>query len=354
MPLTDAGPLHLNGRLLPGSDLTDLWVVDGRITFVEKRGARTVAEDAWLLPGLVDAHAHLSLASPSDGSARERATASALAQLDAGVLLVREPGSPDDGAAGLGPQDGTPRVLTAGRFIVTEGGYFPGLGLETAPADLPQTVADQAEGKQWVKLVVDFFGPDGIVPTWTRADIAAAVEAAHTVGARVAVHATRPDVIADAVEAGVDSIEHGTAMPRDLLPSLLERGVMWTPTLLISDGIRQVAPAPALPEIEGWLDQLPATVAAAADLGVPVLAGTDAGMGPHGQVLQELRLLAAAGLSPDQVLAAGSWDARQRLGFGGIEEGAPADLLAFADDPRTDLEVLTRPVVTLLDGRLVS
>lgn len=350
--------LHLHGHVLPAAEARDVWVVDGRITFEEQPEARTLIQDGWLIPGLVDAHAHLSLASPSDGTPAERATASAMQQLDAGVLLVREPGSPDDGAEGLGPDEGTPRVIRAGRFIVTEGGYIPGLGLETQPQDLAATVTAQARPGQWVKLVVDFVLDGRIQQTWSRADIATAVGAAHAAGARITVHATCPEAIVAAVEAGVDGIEHGTGMPRELLPELLDREVMWTPTLLISDGVRamaaQQATADGAKEVHGWLDGVAATVDAAAELGVVLLAGTDAGMGPHGQIGQELRLLSQAGLTSEQVLAAGSWDARRRLGFQGIEEGAPADLLAFDVDPRSDLAALDRPIVKLLDGRLLS
>jgi imidazolonepropionase-like amidohydrolase len=64
-------------------------------------------------------------------------------------------------------------------------------------------------------------------------------------------------------------------------------------------------------------------------------------------------LLHRAGLPADAVLAAGYWDARQFLGYPGIEEGAPADLVVFRDDPR-DIEVLRRPALIVLDGREVS
>lgn len=346
---------HLHGRVLPGTEAQDVWVADGRFTFDEQPDAETLLTDGWLIPGLVDAHAHLSLASPSEGSPQERATASAMQQLEAGVLLIREPGSPDDGAAGLGPDKGTPRVIRAGRFIVTEGGYIPGMGLETTSADLAETAAAQAKPGEWVKLVIDFFVDGRIQQTWSRADIGTAVRAAHSAGAKVTVHATRPEVIADAVEAGVDGIEHGTGIDRDLLPVLRDKGVMWTPTLLISDGARGMVAQHASPEgakeVIAWLDTVDQRVAAAAELGVVILAGTDAGMGPHGQIGQELRLLQQAGLSNEQVLAAGSWGARKRLGFPGIEEGAPADLLAFDSDPRADLDVLNRPVVKLLAGQ---
>jgi imidazolonepropionase-like amidohydrolase len=85
-----------------------------------------------------------------------------------------------------------------------------------------------------------------------------------------------------------------------------------------------------------------------------VLAGTDAGMVPHGIVADEIRLLLDAGVPADQALAAGSWTAREFLGRRGIEEGAPADIVAFAEDPRSDAGVLTRPVLRMLHGRLLG
>jgi imidazolonepropionase-like amidohydrolase len=86
---------------------------------------------------------------------------------------------------------------------------------------------------------------------------------------------------------------------------------------------------------------------------VTVLAGTDAGMGPHGQVATEIGLLLRAGLSPRAALGAGSWDARRYLGLPGIEEGASADLVGYRDDPREDVEELRRPAVIVLNGQRV-
>ena len=91
----------------------------------------------------------------------------------------------------------------------------------------------------------------------------------------------------------------------------------------------------------------------AAERGVTVLAGTDAGMFPHGLVGSEIALLLAAGLPPEKALGAGSWAARDYLGLPGIEEGAPADLVVFPDDPREDVDALRRPTFVMLDGRRV-
>jgi len=68
---------------------------------------------------------------------------------------------------------------------------------------------------------------------------------------------------------------------------------------------------------------------------------------------EEIRLLTEAGVPPKAALAAGSWLARRYLGLPGIEEGAPADIVAYADDPCNDLSALQRPLLRILDGRLM-
>jgi imidazolonepropionase-like amidohydrolase len=83
------------------------------------------------------------------------------------------------------------------------------------------------------------------------------------------------------------------------------------------------------------------------------LAGTDAGMGPHGQVAGEVRLLHEAGLDGGVALAAGSWAAREWLGLPGIIDGAPADLVVYREDPREAPGVLVHPVLVVLDGKVV-
>lgn len=354
-----AGRYHLRGHVLPDGGVRDVYVVDGRITFERVADAETVLDGGWLVPGLVDGHAHLALASPAGpgATAAERIEASARAHLFAGVLLVREPGAPDHGSSRVGPALGLPRTVTAGRFLAPPGGYFPGLAREVAPDGLRAAVAEEAAaGTGWVKLIGDY-PSDGrrLTPNWDAVALAAAVTAAHAAGARITVHAVTPEAVATAVDAGVDAIEHGTGMPRDLVPTLAARGIAWIPTLLISDGIRQWARdamAPAeWPVIDGWIEALAGTVAIAARAGVRLLAGTDAGMVPHGMVASEVRLLIEAEVPAAVAVAAASWDARRYLGLPGIEQDAPADIVAFADDPRIEADTLLRHTVTILDGR---
>ncbi len=98
-----------------------------------------------------------------------------------------------------------------------------------------------------------------------------------------------------------------------------------------------------------------AVVRAAFEAGVPVFAGTDAGGGiDHGTIAAEIRALHAAGLPAEAALAAGSWAARSWLGLPGLEEGASADLVVYAEDPRVDLDALQRPQRTVLRGRVVG
>jgi imidazolonepropionase-like amidohydrolase len=105
--------------------------------------------------------------------------------------------------------------------------------------------------------------------------------------------------------------------------------------------------------VTAWLGAHARNVAAAAWAGVRVLAATDAGMVPHGTVAREVALLLPAGLPAEQALAAASWDARRALGFPSLEEGAPADIVVFEEDPRAP-RALAKPALTLLDGKVVG
>jgi imidazolonepropionase-like amidohydrolase len=105
--------LHIRGVLLPDGQERDLFVRDGRITFQAADDARTILDRGYVIPGLVDAHAHLPLAGPApDGTWEEKARANARAHLDAGVLVVRDPGGPTPRE--IGPEEGSPRSSARG------------------------------------------------------------------------------------------------------------------------------------------------------------------------------------------------------------------------------------------------
>jgi imidazolonepropionase-like amidohydrolase len=344
---------HVRGLVLPESVERDVFVVDGRIQFEPVEDASTLATDLVLLPGLVDVHAHLSLASPAGNSAtpEERVRASARAHLDAGVLAVREPGSVDHASYGLGPDEDLPRVSTAGRFLAPPGRYFPGLAKEVTDLDLPEAaLLELAHSGDWVKLIGDspLPGP-GLSRTFGEEAVVEAVRRVHEAGGRVAMHCGLPEVIQTAIEAGVDSLEHATFLRADQLVAMAAAGAVWVPTLSIITALRSMLP----PAEAAALADIPEVIAAAADAGVPVLAGTDAGMGPHGMIRHEIGLLTDYGLSREAAIGAASWAARELLRLPGIEPGAPADLVGYRTDPRDDLSALTSPQLLVLDGTVI-
>lgn len=350
---------HLRGRVLPSSELKDLFVVDGKITFEEQPSSESIVEEGWIVPGLVDAHAHLALASPSDAnSSHDLVRASARAHLDVGVLLIREPGGPDHASSDISIDEELPRVQSAGRFLAPPGGYFPGLAREVPASQLPQAVSEEAKaGRGWAKIIGDSYGPmSQIVAHWDRDTLRSAAEAAHKEGARITIHTGLPSVIEDAIMAGFDCIEHGTGMTPELVSALVEHAVAWCPTMTINSEVQNIysSDAGSGKEVHGWVESQPALVAAAFDQGVRVLAGTDAGLVPHGIVWREVANFLAAGVRPDLALGAASWDARSYLGHPGLEDGAPADLVVFGDDPRLDAESLLKPKLIMLEGRLLK
>ena len=354
--------LELRGVVLPHAVDRRVFVAGGRITFEPQPDAEVVVEAGFLLPGLVDCHAHLAISSPApdDAADDEAVRASASAQLAAGVLALREPGSPNAESRAIGPADGLPRVITAGRFVARRGRYFPGLGVEVDESELADEVERQVRASgAWAKVVGDFPGPDGrLAASFSPGALRDAAERVHAAGGRIAIHAVMAEVIEAAVEGGFDSIEHGTFMRRDYVEEMARRGTTWVPTLAISEPIKGFLasfgmPTDELRQARDGIDALPVTVKAAAEAGVRVLAGTDAGMVPHGLIAREVELLLRAGLSGEQAIGAASWRAREFLGLPGIEEGAPADIVVYTEDPRADAETLLRPVAMVLDGRRV-
>jgi imidazolonepropionase-like amidohydrolase len=353
------GALHLRGTVLPAGAVRDVFIVDGLLTFEDVDDAATISAGGWITPGLVDAHAHLAMSSPgAPASIDEAVRASARAQLAAGVLAVREPGSPAGHAAtDLGAD--LPRTITAGHFLAPPGRYFPGLAREVDDASLPAVAAEEARAGGWVKIVGDFLGENGrVTPNWSAAALMDAAAAAHEAGARITMHATMPGSIEGAIAAGFDAIEHGHGATIDHLRAMASAGIALVPTLLIGDFVRELATdMPLHPEDRAmWLrevDEHLGVVLEADRAGVALYAGTDAGAVEHGLIASEIELLRDAGLDGTAALGAGSWAARSWLDLPGIEEGAPADLVVFPDDPREDPLTLRRPSLIVLGGAVI-
>ncbi|MDQ1039511.1 imidazolonepropionase-like amidohydrolase [Streptomyces sp. V3I8] len=355
--------LHVKGRVLvaPDDARDELWVVGGKVTYERPAAARDVRTlDGWVLPGLVDAHCHVGLgphgAVPDDESQKQ-----ALADREAGALLLRDAGSPAD-TRWADDRDDLPKIIRAGRHIARTRRYIRGFAHEIEPADLVAYVAREARRADgWVKLVGDWIdrGTGDLAACWPRDAVEAAIAEAHRLGARVTAHCFAEDSLRDLVEAGIDCVEHATGLTEDTIPLFAERGVAIVPTLVNIATFPRLAAAgdAGYPRWSAHMRRLHErrydTVRAAYDAGIPVFVGTDAGGTlPHGLVAAEVAELVTAGIPPVAALSATTWGARAWLGRPGLEEGAPADLVVYEEDPRADVRVLAAPSRVVLNGRV--
>ncbi len=353
--------LRFRGPVLPAGEPRDLYVADGRVGYEPVGSANLVAE-GWIVPGLVDAHCHVGLDAHGavDPATQEE---QALADRDAGALLLRDCGSPAD-TRWVDDRGDLPRLLRAGRHLARPKRYIRGYAHEIEPEDLPAYVArEAARGDGWVKLVGDWIDRDtgDLGPLWPRAALDAAMAEAHARGARVTAHVFGEDALPDLIGAGIDCIEHGTGLSPDLIAQMAAGGVALVPTARQLGNFPQYAEA-GRDRFPRYADHMLAlwrtrqqVVRDAHEAGVAVYAGTDAGgVLPHGLVAEEVAELAACGLSPRDALGAASWRARPWLGLAGdLAEGTEADFVVYDSDPLADLSALRHPTVVVLRGRVV-
>ncbi|MGH3656430.1 MAG: amidohydrolase family protein [Micromonosporaceae bacterium] len=343
--------LRIRGPALPDGNPVDLYADGDRWTTEPVAGADLVAE-GWLLPGLVDAHTHPGAASPGQPLDHTTLRKDLQDHLAAGVTLIRAPGLAGEPPAWFGHDERSPRAIHAGPWIAQHGQFFEGWGRRPERDKLPGVAAEQAARTGWAKLVIDWGVGDDVVPVDVLRTVVARV---HEVGGRVAVHSQHAAGGAVAVEAGVDSLEHGMCLDPALLPRMAAQGTALTPTLsVIEASLARFGSRPDGPRKDWYVAGASVhgrLAAAAVEAGVTVLAGTDSR--PHGRVADEVRALVAAGVSPHEALAAASWRARSYLGMAGLTEGAPADAVVFDTDPRADLTQLDAPRAVIVRGWLI-
>ncbi len=355
-------PLHLHGTVLPDGEVRDLWVSEGVVRTDPVRDAVTVCRDAWILPGLVDAHCHIGLAS-TGGTDRATAEAQARTDRNAGTLLIRDAGSPID-THWIDAEPDLPRIIRAGRHIATTGRYIRNYAVEIEPDGLIAEVERQARaGDGWVKLVGDWIDRSvgDLAPLWPADLAAAAIERAHQLGARVTAHCFGEESVHELVRAGIDGIEHGTGLDPDTIELMAQRQVALVPTLVNLENFPGFADAgeAKFPRYAAHMRALYArrldTIGAAIEAGVPVFAGTDAGgTVPHGVLSQEIGLLAGLG-GAEFARGAASWRARGWRGAPDVlTDGAWADLVVYDADPLADPSVTRSPRLVILRGRVVA
>ncbi|SOC55157.1 amidohydrolase family protein [Ornithinimicrobium cerasi] len=353
--------LHVRGQVLVGPEevLGEVWVLDGRISLSPPTSGEVETVDGYAVPGLVDAHCHVGL--EAHGAVdEERTEQHALAERDAGALLLRDAGSPAD-TRWVQEREDLPRLIRAGRHIARTRRYLRNFAWEIEPEDLVAHVRQEArDGDGWVKLVGDWIDREtgDLAVCWPVDVLTEAIAAAHEEGARVTAHCFGEQSLVDFAAAGTDCIEHATGLVDDTIDTFARQGIAIVPTLVNIDNFPKFAEA-GRGKFPTYADHMMdlherrhETVAKAHEAGVPVYVGTDAGgQLPHGLVAREVEALTRAGMSNLEAIGAATWAARAWLGRPGIAEGESADLVVYRDDPREDVRTMVDPHRVILRGR---
>ncbi|MEM7155574.1 MAG: phytanoyl-CoA dioxygenase family protein [Myxococcota bacterium] len=360
--------LHLRARWLPdATELRDLWIVDGRIRLEPVDGATTIAEPGgYLTAGLVECHGHISYPQDRDSPVGTPAwmNGKRAEYAATGVLLIRDMGAVGDEITDLTDWPGLPRVQAAGNMVLR---YDDFPFTCTEPEALVATCIRRMEaGARWVKIFSDWSSDyRGRVNTGFRGDdaltyapdlLTAAVAAVHERGGRVAAHCFTHTGAEASIRARVDSLEHGWGIDKTLLDRMVDAGIAWTPLVGIAVHMWRAAQREDQRDRMIWVQDAMAGMERhlplAVERGVPLLAGTD--MFPEVSLGDEVRQLCELGVEPTTAVGAASWAARAWLGESGIEEGAPADLVLFREDPRIDPTVLGSPELIVSGGERVT
>jgi len=354
--------LRARGVVLPEGEHRDVYVAGGRITYEAVADAVDLGT-GWIVPGLVDAHCHVGL--DAHGAVDEATQEEqALADRDAGALLLRDCGSPAD-TRWVDDRADLPELIRAGRHLARTKRYMRDYAWEIEPEQLSAYVAQEAARSDgWVKIVGDWIERDAgdLAPSWPAEAVHAAVAEAHAQGVRMTAHVFGEAALPDLIEAGIDCIEHGTGLTVELVDQMAARGTALVPTVRNLENFPTYADAgeAKFPAYAKRMRALHArrreTIGAAHEAGVAIYTGTDAGgVLPHGLIAEEVRLLATYGLTPFEAVGAASWRAREWLGRPAtLFEGAPASFCIYPADPLTDLRVLAAPTHIVLRGRVVA
>ncbi len=412
---TDAAPSHVvalrAARLFDGTSET---LVKNAVVIVEGESIRAVGSaleipggaevielgDATLMPGLIDAHVHLTGESGNDWApdfvaelrrtVAERAIRAAVyarRTLEAGFTTVRNVGAEDAVDVGLrnaidsGMAQG-PRVLAGGYALGARGGHcdvtgFPAgtFGEETGPR---QGIASGADAfrdavRYQVKYgadVIKVCGTGGVLspgdevdtPQITQDEMDAIVEEAHRLRKKVAVHAHGAAGAKVAIRAGADSIDHGSFLDDEALRMMKDRGTYLVPTLLAGEYVSgRAVPRNYPPEIaakaKAAVEARSASFKRALALGVKIAFGTDSAVSPHGLNAQEFKLLVDHGMTPVAALRSATSAAADLLGLGArigkVAPGRAADLVAVPGNPFSDITAMERVAFVMKAGRIV-
>jgi imidazolonepropionase-like amidohydrolase len=353
--------------------------------------------DATLLPGFIDAHTHIAydynenwaqgfyegmLRFPVEQSFH--AARNARATLQAGVTTVREVGAGDfidvalRNAINEGLVEG-PRMLVAAHAIGSTGGHCDSSPIPPERAKPAGPLEGVCNGPEECRLAVRQqmkFGADLIkicasggvlsesdpvdVPQLTPAELAAIIGEAHTWGRKVAAHSHGDQAAKLAVEAGIDSIEHGSFLKPATLQLMKQKNVYLVPTRMTQEWVVEKADTypPKIAEKARAAGKAHGEMFRnALKIGVPIAFGTDAAVYPHGLNAREFGDYVKLGMSPAAALQTSSLGAARLLGIeaetGTLEAGKFADIVAVPGDVLADIRATERPTMVMKQGRIV-
>jgi len=367
-----------NGDVREGATVV---IAEGRIQQVSlkaapREGGKTIdARGKTLMPGLIDTHIHFGLSGSSREVFRKQIEAQAPPYLEDflcyGVTTVRSMGDRLDLALELRQaveetRITGPRVVLVGPCFTAPGGHpVATMGsngaIEVDNVDAAREAVRKLAAKDVdaIKAVLEeghgVGMPDVTLPRLSRDVLRALVDEAHQCGLKANVHTHRePDVI-DAIHCGADGVEHGVCdVPiRDprWIKRMAEQNMVYTPTLWIVSLLQKES---------GTLAIAQQNLKRISEAGVTVCLGTDtlcAMPQPGLNTIQEMEYMAQAGLTPAQVIQAGTRNAAAHLGLltdlGTVEPGKIADLLLIDGDPLQDIAALRKLNMVIQAGRIV-
>jgi len=322
------------------------------------------------VPGLIDVHTHLTYVLETNriGQAGRGAAAVYLSQdnakktLETGVTTVRNLGASDyaDIAmrdlinAGLMPG---PRMFVSGYgLFITRGGRGGGPGTADGVAEVLKVVRQQiGAGADLIKM----YGSTGSGQdvsgdqTFTYEEMKAAVDAAHALGKRIAIHTYGPTGARDAVRAGADSVEHATDMDDATIAEMARKKIFYVPTIdhnryYVDNAQMLRYPAGATGPLNDFIARNLVTAKKAFRAGVRFAMGSDAVYTMFGENTRELAWFVKAGMTPEQALKTATVDAAELMGIqdrlGRLKPGYLADIAAIDGNPLENIDAAIKNV----------
>ena len=348
---------------------------------------------ATMLPGLIDCHTHLTF-DPSNAGfrslgisiPREALTGAKNARitLEAGFTTVRNVGA--SGYSDVALRDAInagevpgPRMLVSGPPLGITGGHCDENHLapefnyhaEGVADGIPAVMAKVRETVKYGADVVKFCASGGVfskgdlpgAEQYSPAEMAALISEAHRLGRKVAAHSHGTQAIIDATNAGVDSIEHGSLIDDAGIAAMKQHGTYLVADIYNDDFIlnmgKQYGFTDEMLEKERMVGQQQREgFRKAAQAGVKIAFGTDAGVYPHGWNAKQFAYMVRYGLSPMQAIQSATVNAADLIGWtdrvGSLEPGKFADLIAVQGDPTTDVTVLEHVQFVMKGGQVVK